>query len=58
MEQAGSIAVEKWERDIQEAETMHKYDITKMDIYAARFDLPMLEYSDMASGSAGSPLAS
>ena len=58
MEQAGLIAVEKWERDIQEAETMGKYDITKMDIYAARFDLPMLEYSDMASGSAGSPLAS
>ena len=57
-EQAGFIAMEKWERDIQEAKTMHKYNITKMDIYAVRFDLPMLEYSDTASGSAGSPLAS
>ena len=57
-EQAGLFAVEKWEHNIQEAETMHKYDITKMDIYAARFDLPMPEYSDMASGSAESPLAS
>ena len=52
-EQAGSIAVEKWECNIQEAETMQKYDITKMDIYAASFDLPMLEYCDMASQSAG-----
>ena len=58
MEQAGLIAVEKWECDIEEAKTMHKYDITKMDIYAVRFDLPMPEYGDMASGSAGSPLAS
>ena len=57
-EQVGLISVEKWERDIQEAETMHKYDITKMDIYAVRFDLPMPEYSDMASRSARSPLAS
>ena len=57
-EQAGLIAVEKWEHNIQEAETMHKYDITKMDIYAVRFDLPMLEYCNMASRSARSPLAS
>ena len=56
MEQAGLIAVEKWEHDIQKAKTMHKYNITKMDIYAARFDLPMQEYSDIASRSARSPL--
>ena len=37
---------------------MYKYNITKMDIYAVRFDLPRLEYCNTASGSARSPLAS
>ena len=32
-EQAGPIAVEKWEHDVEEAERLQKYDITKMDIY-------------------------
>ena len=44
-EEAGSIAVEKWEHDVEEAGRLQKYDITKMDIYTTSFDIPMPEYS-------------
>lgn len=56
--QAGPIAVEKWERDIEEAERMRIYDITRMDIYAASLDIPVPDHSYTASGAAGSHLVS
>ncbi|KAF8799827.1 hypothetical protein BYT27DRAFT_7016783, partial [Phlegmacium glaucopus] len=35
-DQAGITAVDKWTQDIEKAEAMRKYDITAMDVYAAK----------------------
>ena len=57
-DQAGPMAVAKWDQDIKVVKTMHKYDITSMDIYAARLEDREPVSRHPASGTGSSLLAS
>jgi hypothetical protein len=56
--QAGSTAVQKWTADIEAAETNRKYDITAMDIYAAKLAGSEADNRQPASGTPRPQLAS
>lgn len=54
--QAGPLAVEKWTRDIEEAEGGRRLDVSAMDIYAAKLDSrPTSTGHRIGSGGAGLP---
>lgn len=57
-DQAGKTIVEKWTHDIEAAELNRKYDITAMNIYAAKStdDMPVNRHP--ATGIPESPIAS
>jgi len=57
-DQAGPTAVAKWDQDIEVVEAMRKYDITTMDIYAARLEDRQSASQYPASGTGNSLLAS
>ena len=52
------MVVEKWDQDIKVVETMHKYNIISMDIYAARLEDREPVSRHPASGIGSSLLAS
>lgn len=54
--QAGQLAVEKWTKDIEDAEERRESDVTAMDIYAAKLDIrPTSTERDVGSGGTGLP---
>jgi hypothetical protein len=55
-DQAGRRAVEKWTHDIEKAELNRKYDISAMDIYAAKLEETGHDNRQPALGNAGSIL--
>ena len=55
--QSGMAAVEKWTHDIETAEQQRKYDITAMDIYAAKLNTASEECTGPASGMPKSALS-
>jgi hypothetical protein len=56
-DQAGITAVDKWTQDIERAEAMRKYDITAMDVYAAKVDHTTPDVRQPAPGMPRSALA-
>jgi Kyakuja-Dileera-Zisupton transposase len=57
-DEAGKMAVEKWTDDIELAERKRKFDITAMDIYAAKLDDSTQESRQPAGIAPRSPLDS
>lgn len=56
--EAGNSAVEIWREDIEEAERQRKYDISAMDIYAAKLENNTIDTRQPATCMPMSPLAS
>jgi hypothetical protein len=56
--QAGKTAIEKWSSDIKAAERNRKYDVTAMDIYAAKLPNSHLDTRHPEPGRPTTPLAS
>lgn len=56
--QAGETAVMKWTTDIESAEKMRKFDVSAMDIYAAKLPDNPIGTRHTVAGNPSSPLAS
>ena len=55
--EAGTTAVAKWTKDIEEAEAKRKKDVSSMDIYAAKSTESRPENNDPVPGNLVSPLS-
>jgi hypothetical protein len=56
--ESGSTGVEMWMHDVEEAEVMRKYDITAMDVYAAKSNNTAMGTRQPAAGMPPSTLGS